>query len=90
VIEHDPLDPRVTFGEPLRSAFVGAIDLEVVFELAFAFDARPERLAVALVAVTMVFEQPSAFSRERDRMLARPGQSDRLDQPLFAQMPQVA
>jgi hypothetical protein len=60
VIEHDPLDPRVTLGQPLRGAFVGAIDLEVVFELPLAFDARPEGLAVALVAVPMVFEDASA------------------------------
>src|SRR5262249_39104471 len=73
MIQHDPLDPRVTLGEPLPCAFVGAIDLKVVFEFSLAFNARPECLAVTLVAVTMVFEQAPAFSRERDRMLARAG-----------------
>jgi hypothetical protein len=90
VIEDDALDPRIALDETLRGAFVGAIDLEVVFEFPLAFDARPERLTVALVAVTMVFEQASAFSREGDRMLTRTGQPNRLHQSLLAQMSQVA
>lgn len=61
-----------------------------MFELSFAFDAMPEGLAVTLIAVAMVFEQASAFFRQRDRVLARARHSNRLNQSLFAQVPQVA
>ena len=90
VVEHDAVDVRTAFRQALRGAFVGAIDLEVVFELPFAFDAMPERLAVTLIAVAMVFEQAPAVPRKRDRMLARARHSNGLNQSLFAQMSQVA
>jgi hypothetical protein len=50
----------------------------------------PERLAVTLVAATMVFEEGPTILRQRDRMLARAGHSNRLNQSLFAQVPEVA
>ena len=90
VVEHDSFESRAALCQALRSAFVGAIDLDVVFELPFAFNAVPEGLAVTLIAVAMVFEQASAVLRQRHRMLARARHSNRLDQSLFAQMSQVA
>jgi hypothetical protein len=89
MIQHDPLDPRVTLGEPLRGAFVGAIDLKVVFELPFAFDACPEGLAVTLVPVPMVFEDATAVGRQRHGVVARAGYSNRLHEALLAEVPQV-
>src|SRR5262249_25495517 len=89
VIQHDPLDPRVTLGEPLRGAFIGAIDLEVMFQLPLAFDARPEGLAVTLVAVPMVFKHAPAVGRQRHRVVAPTGHPNRLDETLLAEVPQV-
>jgi hypothetical protein len=56
-----------------------------VFERSLAFDAMPERLAVTLVAVTMVLEDVPAFARQRHRNLAGARHTHRLDQPLLAQ-----
>jgi hypothetical protein len=70
VIEHDALNPRVTLGKPLRGAFVGAVNLDVVFQFPLAFDARPEGLAVTLVAIAMVFEHASSVGRQRHRIVA--------------------
>ena len=50
----------------------------------------PERLAVALVAVAMVFEQAAAVLRQRHGVLTRAWHPNRFDQPLFAKMPQIA
>src|SRR5581483_4366867 len=66
------------------------IDLDVVSELPLALSAMPERLAVALLADAMVFEQAPTFFRQRDRLLTRTGYPDRLNEPLLAQVPQVA
>jgi hypothetical protein len=57
-----------------------------VFPFAFAFEAVPERLAMALVALTMVFEQAPALLRQGDGMLAGAGHANRLDQPLLAEV----
>jgi hypothetical protein len=70
VVEDHPFDLRITRRQPLCGAFVRTIDLEVVFEFPLAFQAMPERLAVTLVAVTMVFEKASAFPGQRHRMFA--------------------
>src|SRR5439155_11309651 len=79
VVEHDAFDVRATLRQALRRAVVGAIDVEVVFELPFAFHARPEGLAVPLVAATMVFEQAAPFLGQRDRILARARYPNGLD-----------
>ena len=87
VVENDPFDARITLRQPLRRAFVRAIDLEVVFQLPLPFNATPERLAVTVVAVTMVFEQAPAVFRQRRGILARAGHPNHLDQPLLAEVP---
>jgi hypothetical protein len=66
VIEHNSIDPDVALCQALCLAFVGAIDLRVVFELPFAFEARIERLARLLAAVSMRLEQVAAAVREDD------------------------
>jgi hypothetical protein len=52
VVEHDAFDVGTALGEPLCMAFVGAIDLEVVPQLALAFDAVVEGLAVSQAVFT--------------------------------------
>jgi hypothetical protein len=56
VVEDDTIDAPVTVLQALRSAFVRAIDLDVVCELSLAFNAMPEGLTGTLIAVAMVFE----------------------------------
>jgi hypothetical protein len=90
VVEEDALNPRPALSQTLRCAFVGAIDLKVVFQLPRPFEAIPERLAVTLVAVTMLFQQAPPLLRQRDRMLARSRDTNDPNKPLFAQMPQIA
>jgi hypothetical protein len=63
--------------------------VEVVFALALAFQAMPERLAAFLVTVPMALEQALSFSRQRDCVLARAGHPMRLDQTLFPQVSEV-
>src|SRR4051812_7650938 len=89
VVENDAFDTRVTLGQPLRGVFVCAINLEVVFPLSLAFEAVPERLAVTLVAASMMFEEVPAFLCQRDGMLARAGHANRFHQPLLAEISQV-
>ena len=90
VVEDDPFHPCAAVRQPLRVALVRAIDLDVVFQLALAFEAVPERLAVALVAVTMVFEHAASFLGQRDGMLAGAWHPDGLDQSLLAEVSQAA
>jgi hypothetical protein len=47
-------------------------------------------LAVALVAVAMVFEEALTVPGQCDRILARARHSDGLDESLFVEVPQVA
>jgi hypothetical protein len=72
VVEHDAFDACAALLEAFGFTFVGAIDLDVVFELPLAFDARVEGLAAVSVAVTvpMMIEQASSLVRERDRDVA--------------------
>jgi hypothetical protein len=90
VVEDDPIDARPALGEAIRRAFVGAVHLEVVFPLPLAFQAIPERLTVPLVAVTMAFEQAAPLLRQRHGVFARAADPNRFDQPVLAEVPQVA
>jgi hypothetical protein len=90
VIEHDAVDGRATGLQRRCLALEGAIDLQVVFELALAFDALPDRLAAALVTVPMAFEKALAGLRQPDREFPRAGHAYGFDQALFAQVPQIA
>lgn len=90
VVEANPLDVCAAVRQALRGAFVGSVDLDVVSELALTFNAMPEGLPGIPVATAALFEQVSSVSRQGDGMLARSGDANRLDQPLLAQVPQVA
>ncbi len=70
MIEDDALDSGAAFAQAVRCALISAIDLEIVFEFPFAFDALPERLAATRIAVAVVFDQAPAASRQRDGVLA--------------------
>lgn len=89
VVQNDPIDARVALLQTLRFAFEGAIDLNVVFELPLAFNARVERLAAILIAVSMALKQASSVSGQGHGAISRPGYSGDLNQPLLAQVPQI-
>jgi hypothetical protein len=89
VVEDDALDACAARLQSLCVAFVGAIDLDVVFQLPFAFHAVVEGLAVAVVAVSMALEKVPAFLRERDRLLAVAGYVNGLHETLLSKVPEV-
>jgi hypothetical protein len=72
VVENDAIDARPALVEALRFAFERAIDLNVVFEFPLAFNARVERLAAVLIAMSMALQQASSVSRQGRRNLASP------------------
>jgi hypothetical protein len=90
VVEHDSLHACAALGQAVRFAFVRAVDLDVVFELPLAFDAIPECLMASLVAVTVTLEQASSFFRQRHRTIASAWDANRLNEPLLAQVPEIA
>ena len=91
VIEGDSIDARATLRKALRFAFVRAVDLDVVFELAFAFNAMPERLMARLVAITVTLEHASDFLGQRHCIVvASARDANRLDEALLTEVPEVA
>ena len=81
---------RAALEQACLCLLVGAIDLDVVFEFPLAFEARVERLVVLVVAVSVALQKAAAILRQDDRVVAIARHADGLDQPLFAEMPQVA
>jgi hypothetical protein len=71
-------------------AFVRAIDLDVVLQFPLTFDTRVERLGVLSVAVPMMLQQTPPFLRQGDCVFPRAGHAHRLNQPLLAEVSQVA
>jgi hypothetical protein len=69
---------------------IGAIDPDVVFQFLLTFEAGVERLLVPVVAVSVTLQKASSLLRQHDRMVAIARDANGLDQPLFAEMPQVA
>jgi hypothetical protein len=90
VVEDDALDVGAALEQARLRLFVGAIDVEVVLQLALARQARVERLPMLSIEVPMAFEKSAAGLGQRDRMVSVPGHASGLDQPLFAQVPKVA
>jgi hypothetical protein len=90
VVEDDALDVRTAVQETVLGLFVRALDLEVVFEFAFAPEARVERLRVLVIVIAVTFKETAPVLRQAHRMVAVSGHARGLDQPLFAQVPQVA
>ncbi|OFW08217.1 MAG: hypothetical protein A3H96_23680 [Acidobacteria bacterium RIFCSPLOWO2_02_FULL_67_36] len=90
VIEPHALDLEAARLEPRGLALVGAVDLGVVFELALTLEACVERLPMAAPAAAVRFEQVPATLGQHDRMFAMSGDARCLDQPLFAEVSEVA
>jgi hypothetical protein len=90
VVEQHAIDTRAALVKAFRFTLVGAIDLDVVLQFRFAFQTRVERLLMAMVAVTVAVQEIPSFLREYDRVFAIARHAHRLNQPLFAEMPQVA
>ena len=70
VVQDHPIDPRAALLQALGFAFERPIDLDVMFELPLAFDARVEGLAAFPVSITMALEQASAILRQRHGIVA--------------------
>jgi hypothetical protein len=64
--------------------------VEVVFQFALASQARVEGLRVLLIEVAVALEKAATVLRQAHRMVAVSGDPRGLDQPLFAEVPQVA
>jgi hypothetical protein len=90
VVEDHPLDARVAFLETLCDAQVGLVDLRVVFELAFAFEAGIELLPRVVVAASMGLQQVPAAISQYDSHVASAVQPDGVDEPLLTQVPEVS
>lgn len=87
VVQDDAIDAGAAVLQALRFAFERAIDLDVVFELPLAFNARLERLAALLIAISMALKQASSVSRQGHGVISRACYSGDLNQPLLAQVP---
>src|SRR6266540_2471596 len=70
VVQLHAVDFQSALFQPCCLAFVGAVDLRVVFELAFAFESRVEGLAGISVAVPIRLQQSPAAVCQHDRLLA--------------------
>ena len=81
---------RDPFVQAARYVKVGVIDLRVVFEFARPFEARIEGLAVILVGIAMSLQKLTAALRKNHGRVATARNPNRLDQPLFAKISEVA
>jgi hypothetical protein len=90
VVEDDSLDVCAALQKAFCFTFVGAIDLDVVLQFPLAFGAGVEGLATISVAVTVALEQAPAFLRQRHGVVSRAGYANRLDESLFAEVPQIS
>jgi hypothetical protein len=81
---------RTAVQETILGLFVRAIDLKVVFEFPFAPQARVERLRVLVIVIAVALKEAAPVLRQAHRMVAVSGHARGLDQPLFAQVSQVA
>jgi hypothetical protein len=89
VVEDHPIDTGATRLQALGVAFIRAMDLEVVFQLALAFDAVVERLTVARVAVSVMLENVPTGLRQRDRVLTVTRHANGFDEPLLAEVSKI-
>jgi hypothetical protein len=91
VIEHDAVDVDLALSKPFRFAKVRLVDLRVVFDLAGLYQPRIELLAVLLIAVRAMRVQELATAvREDNDTVSVTVEPLRSDEPLFAQVAQVA
>jgi len=89
VVEDDSLDARAARLEALSVAFVGTMDLDVVFKLALAFDTVVERLTAARLAVSVMLEQAAASLGQRNHVLTVARHANGLDEPLLTEVAEV-
>jgi len=90
VIEDHLLDVGVPLEETRFCLFVGAVDLEVVFQFPLTRQARVERLVGLLIAIAVMLEEAAAFLRQDHRLVPIARQPDGLDQAGLAEVPEVA
>jgi hypothetical protein len=90
MVEDDALDVGTAVQEAILGLFVGAINPEVVFKFTRARQASVEPLEVILVGVSMALEETASLLRENHRGIAIAGHARGLDQPLLAQVSEVA
>jgi hypothetical protein len=79
VVEHDAIDARAALDKALFGLFVGAVDLDIVFQFTWPYKARVERLMTLVVRVLAMLEKAAAFLGEHHRMVAVAGHADGLD-----------
>jgi hypothetical protein len=79
VVQHDAIDARAPLQEPCLGLFVGAVDLDVVFQFSRPNKARVEGLMTLVVSVLAMLEKAPAFLGEHDRMVTVTGHADGLD-----------
>jgi hypothetical protein len=72
VVQDDALDVRAAPQEMRLGLFVGAIDLEVVFQFTLPSEARVERLMMVPIEVPMALEKAAAVLGQTDRMVPVP------------------
>ena len=90
VVEHDPPHSPAALLDGASCVLIGAMNMDVVFELPRPLDARVEGLGPLEVGRPVPLQEPGACGRQSDRMVTRARQTLGLDQPLLAQVAQVA
>jgi hypothetical protein len=90
VVEDDPLDACAALEQARRGVFVGTVELEIVFQLSLAHEAGVEGLMAPVVVVPMLLEQLTSRLGQDDSVVAVARHPHSLDEPLFAQLSQVA
>jgi hypothetical protein len=90
VVEPDAIDARAALLEAFGFAKIRAVHMDIVLDFPRPFKTGAERLSMTLVALTMALQKAAAFLREHDGGLAIPGHTHGLDQPLLAEMTEVA
>jgi hypothetical protein len=90
MIEHDAIDVRAPLQQARLGLFVRAIDLQVVLHFTLAHEVGVEGLVVLVIWILMAFQEAPACPGQRHRLVSVPGHARGLDQPLVAEMTQVA
>lgn len=90
VIEAYAVDLQTAGFELRRLAFVGPIDLGVVFEFALTFQTGVESLTRVPIAVAAGFQHAPAAVCQHHGLLAMAGDANGLDQPLLTEMSEIA
>jgi len=90
VVEDDAIDTGTLLLQATGDVEVRVIDLRIVFELPRPFEARIEGLAATLVRIAMPLQKLTAVLSQDHAMVAVTRNPNCLDQPLLAEISQVA